>query len=127
MRAARQLAAALLIALFGATDAAIAGTERFDQQRHPTRNEESTPRSTILPSSPAISPRIHSAAVTEREEVVLIAKAVLLRLGYSVGRLDGNITAKLKAAVFRFQEARNLPATGELDVDTLGVLGAVRK
>ena len=88
------------------------------------RNERSTPRASVLPASPAIAPgREHSEELLS----VGLAKAVLLRLGYPVGRLDDRITAKFKAALFRYQRAHGIPSSGTLDDTTLRSLGITTK
>ena len=83
------------------------------------RNERSTPRDAILPFSPAIAPREPDPAPPP----IAMAKAVLLRLGYDVGRLDDRVTARFKVAVFQFQRTRGLSVSGELDPSTLSALG----
>lgn len=88
------------------------------------RNERSTPRVSVLPASPAIAHgREHSG-----ERISLgLAKAVLLRLGYPVGRLDNRTTAKFKAALFRYQRAHGIPSSGTLNEATLQSLGITPK
>lgn len=88
-----------------------------------SRNEDSTPRNAVLPVSPAIARSSQEPVSSKEAAVVLRTKAFLLRLGYDVGRLDGRITAKYKAAIFRYQQAHGIPASGELDDVTLGKLG----
>lgn len=88
-----------------------------------SRNEDSTPRDSILPVSPAIAGSNQEPASSKETAVILRTKAFLLRLGYEVGRLNGRITAKYKAAIFRYQQAHGIPASGELDDATLGNLG----
>ena len=88
------------------------------------RNERSTPRASVLPGSPAIAPGREHA---EDRISVSLAKAVLLRLGYPVGRLDDRITAKFKAALFRYQRAHGIPSSGTLDEPTLRSLGIAAK
>ena len=88
------------------------------------RNERSTPRASVLPGSPAIAPRHEHAK--DRISVGL-AKAVLLRLGYPVGRLDDRITAKFKSALFRYQRAHGIPSSVTLDKPTLRSLGIAAK
>ena len=88
------------------------------------RNERSTPRDSVLPVSPAIAPdhgRRHDAVSVQ------LAKAILLKLGYHVGRLDGRVTARFKAALFRYQRAHGLPSSGNLDEITLQSLRIVEK
>lgn len=99
--------------------------EAVAQTEIPTgaRNERSTPRDSILPFSPAIA---RHDATTEPAPPVAVAKAILVRLGYNVGRLDDRITARFKAAVFQFQRARGLTVSGELDSPTLQALGLPR-
>lgn len=84
------------------------------------RNERSTPRASVLPASPAIA---YSDQNSEERFSISLAKAILLRLGYPVGRLDERITAKFKAAVFRYQRAHGILPSGTLDEATLQSLG----
>ena len=86
-----------------------------------SRNENSTPRAGILPVSPAIATSNRNP--DSETTLILRAKAYLLRLGYDVGRLDGRITARYKAALFQYQRAHGLHASGELDNVTLSELG----
>ena len=90
---------------------------------HNSRNEDSTPRNAVLPVSPAIARSSQEPASGKETALILRTKAFLLHLGYDVGRLDGRITAKYKAAIFRYQQAHGIPASGELDDVTLGKLG----
>jgi hypothetical protein len=92
-----------------------------------SRNEDSTPRNAVLPVSPAIAGPNQEPASSEKTALILRTKAFLLQLGYDVGRLDGRITAKYKAAIFRYQQAHRIPASGELDDATLGNLGISAK
>lgn len=88
------------------------------------RNEQSTPRDSVLPLSPAIAPghREH-----QNTFFVKLAKSILLKLGYQVGRLDARVTAKFKAALFRYQRAHGLPSSGNLDKLTLQSLRIINK
>lgn len=88
-----------------------------------SRNEDSTPRDAVLPVSPAIVGLSQEPTSSKETAVILRTKAFLLLLGYDVGRLDGRITAKYKAAMFRYQRAHGIPASGELDDVTLRKLG----
>jgi peptidoglycan hydrolase-like protein with peptidoglycan-binding domain len=102
----------------GGTDA-----ERVIDTMRTSRNMDSTPPESILPSSPAIAGQPNSSDVA----TVLRAKAVLTRLGYDVGRFDEIKSAKLKAAVYRFQKARGLESNGDLDRATLAFMGIERR
>ena len=57
-------------------------------------------------------------------EAVLKAQERLNALGFSVGKPDGSIGPKSRAAIVRFQNSKGLPATGELSPSTLAALGA---
>ena len=88
------------------------------------RNQRSTPPTSVLPASPAIAhDREHSG---DRLSVGL-AKAILLRLGYPVGRLDDRTTAKFKVALYRYQRAHGIPSSGTLDEATLRSLGITQR
>jgi len=94
-----------------------------DEAAHSTsRNEESTPRASILPGSPAIAPAGSHSQPADQAALVTRAKAVLTLLGYDVGDLDDRETAKFRAAVFRYQEVHGLYATGLLGAETLAHL-----
>lgn len=88
------------------------------------RNERSTPRVSVLPASPAIA---HGREHSRERLSVGLAKAVLLRLGYPVGRLDDRTTAKFKAALFQYQRTHGIPSSGTLDEATLRSLGITPK
>ncbi len=88
-----------------------------------SRNEDSTPPNAVLPVSPAIARSSQEPVSGKETALILRTKAFLLRLGYDVGRLDGRVTAKYKAAIFRYQQAHGIPASGDLDDVTLGKLG----
>ena len=85
-----------------------------------TRNERSTPRESVLPASPAIATIL---GVDSSAEITL-GKALLLRLGYDVGRFDGVVSAKLVAAIYHFQQDNGLKPTGQLDQSTFQILRA---
>lgn len=79
-----------------------------------SRNDNSIPPYSVLPSSPAIA----APTANENAAHTLRAKALLLHLGYDVGSLDSMATARFKAAVLYFQQDQELPKTGELDPQT---------
>lgn len=56
-------------------------------------------------------------------EVVRQVEEALRSSGYNVGRVDGIWDAQLQAALIRFQQARGLEPTGQLDDRTLSALG----
>ena len=57
------------------------------------------------------------------DDVVLAAQTKLAQLGYYDGRPDGAWGKQTIAAVSRFQDAKKLRVTGELNIATLNALG----
>ncbi len=62
-------------------------------------------------------------SLARADDVVLAAQAKLARMGYYDGKADGAWGKNTSLAVQRFQQAKNLRVTGELNVATLNVLG----
>lgn len=103
------------------------GQQSWDVSTHlgtsSSRNERSTPRTSVLPSSPAIADLTISLLSKPTKQEILLARAILMRQGYDVGNLTGELDAKMRAALFRFQHAKGLPTSAELDAPTRAVLG----
>jgi peptidoglycan hydrolase-like protein with peptidoglycan-binding domain len=57
----------------------------------------------------------------EREERLQIAnaQAALLELGYDVGKVDGKLGSKTKAAIKAFQKAQHLSVNGKINQELL--------
>lgn len=106
-----------------ADDVGPAMSERVLDTMQSSRNENSTPRESILPFSPAIAGQRQNPEV----DAVLRSKAILTMLGYDVGRFDDRMSAKLTAAVYRFQKAHDLRPSGRLDTSTLQKLGIAQE
>ena len=80
---------------------------------------------TVASPAPATgAPSATSPALAR--ETVLKAQARLNALGFSVGTPDGSIGPRSKAAIARYQASKRLPATGDLDAETLSALGVDR-
>jgi hypothetical protein len=90
----------------------------------PTRNEQSTPRNLVLPSSRALAydrlEFVNPQKLTATE--VSSVQAKLARLGFNVPHLDGSIDGSFMAAVVDFQERHHLHPTGVLDVTTVRMI-----
>lgn len=102
-----------------------------------SRNENSTPRNTVLPSSPAIAVST-SPAIAKKlkvlpgnsskfKEVITATQVALLARGYEVGPITGNLQAKTMAAVFKFQQENGLIPNGKLTPEVLTALNVVAK
>ena len=93
------------------------------------RNEQSTPRSSVLPSSPAISKTKKLKRLPGNSELfqatVRKAQMALIGHGYAVGNLEGELDARTIAAIYEYQSARGFIPTGKLTPDTLSSLNIV--
>lgn len=94
-----------------------------------SRNENSTPRNTVLPSSPAIAQKLKvlPGNSTKFREVVTAAQVALVARGYETGPINGNLQAKTMAALFRFQRDNGLLPNGKLTPESLTALNVVAK
>ncbi len=62
-----------------------------------------------------------------QDHAVLQVQEFLGDLGFQPGRADGFWGPRTQRALQAFQEAQNIPATGELDEKTLGIMKAIRE
>jgi hypothetical protein len=86
------------------------------------RNESSTPRSFVLPATPAIALEQEIASIQTGNPAFSCAIR-LAGLGYDVGRMPPTDNAKLKVAIFKFQKKLGLIADGTLNVATRIAVG----
>ena len=89
-----------------------------------TRNEASTPPSSILPSSPAIAKKLTVLPGNSKKfrELVLRTQLALVSRGYDVGEINGEVHARTVAAVYEYQSRSGLIPTGKITNETLGSL-----
>ncbi len=80
----------------------------------------SGPRTTSLTLKPDLSNEVPLVADTNN---VSKLQQILQDEGHYRGRIDGVVGLRTRASIRGFQEAENLPITGELDVQTAGKLG----
>jgi His-Xaa-Ser repeat protein HxsA len=89
----------------------------------PSRNQRSTPPSSILPSSPATAPQsLFSPPTPSRSQVENIVRQVQLGLiayGYYEGSADGIVGPKTRDALRRFQTDFGLKVTGTITPEVL--------
>jgi hypothetical protein len=83
------------------------------------RNERSTPRSFVLPATPAVALE-QERQLAEKTTFHLVAKCMshLRELGFSIPDNETVLNAQLVAAIFQFQNQEGLTATGKLDEPT---------
>lgn len=103
----------------GQTEIALAKSE--------SRNEASTPRSAILPSSPALAKKLKTLPGNSKtfSKIVSRTQISLASSGYDVGPINGQIHARTVAAIYEFQERSGMIPTGKLTNDVLGSLGII--
>ena len=91
------------------------------------RNMSSTPVSTILPSSVAITQKVKILPGNSGKfkEVVSKAQIALAARGFDVGALDGELHARTVSAIHTFQKSSGMAPSGKLDPETLSRLGVV--
>lgn len=90
----------------------------------PSRNERSTPPSSILPSSPEIAPGSQYSAPSQSEvqQIVRKVQIALMAYGYYDGTIDGMVGPKTRAALKRFQTDFSLNVTGTVTPQVLDAL-----
>ncbi|MBT6439139.1 MAG: hypothetical protein HOK72_05485 [Flavobacteriales bacterium] len=92
-----------------------------------SRNESSTPRSTVLPSSPAISkPRALKRLPGNSgkfKDAILRLQVSLASQGFNVGAINGELHSRTIAAIYEFQSKSGLIPSGKATPETLDKLG----
>ena len=94
-----------------------------------TRNENSTPRQTVLPSSPAIAEfgsrklkKLPGHSQLFKDAVQKVQVALMVK-GYEVGEINGEMHSRTIAAIYEYQQDINFIPSGKLTSDTLASLG----
>jgi Putative peptidoglycan binding domain len=88
------------------------------------RNENSTPRTFILPATPAVAKEQEDRESNKNiyfDKLKCVEK--LERLNYDIGDELVSFNAKLKVAIYEFQKTKNIRADGILNSKTKGALG----
>ena len=88
------------------------------------RNESSTPRAFVLPSTPAVAEAQESKQrFIERGLDSDKCLSKLKDLGYPIDDLNSSFNAKYIEAIINFQKNKSIPVTGDLDQLTIKILG----
>ena len=92
-----------------------------------TRNEMSTPPSSVLPSSPAIAKKLKILPGNSGKfrELVLRTQIALFSKGYQVGDVNGELHARTVAALYQYQDDMGQIPSGKVTNDVLSSLGIV--
>jgi len=94
-------------------------------EEDPDRNEESTPRSFVLPATPAVAfaQEKKSSSDVERAAVVERCIVALRALGFEIVRGTEQFNVPLVKAVLSIQREAGIVETGSLDESTMAYLG----
>lgn len=87
------------------------------------RNERSTPRSFVLPATPAVA--LAQEAMKDNGfsmQRLLRCVSVLRTLGYDIEGDENLLNAKVVEAIYTFQKDRDLNPSGKLDFRTMRAL-----
>lgn len=84
-----------------------------------TRNRDSTPPATVLPSSPATAPKARAVDAEPFKEIVRRVQIGLLTRGYYSGAIDGIVGPETRASLLRFQADYGLTVTGTVTPEVL--------
>jgi hypothetical protein len=101
-----------------------AANSYYQNEDDPERNERSTPRSFVLPSTPAVA-----LEQEQRKKFPMIRDSYdyclsrLVYLGYDIDDVDSTFNAKLIQAIIEFQVKNLIEVSGELDVNTKSKIG----
>lgn len=88
------------------------------------RNENSTPRIFVLPSTPAVAAEQEKLQkLLDNEPKIKLCMLALIDKGYSVGNIEAVDNIHVVVSLIRFQSASQIEVTGEFDADTSDKLG----
>ena len=88
------------------------------------RNERSTPRSFILPATPAVAIRQEEKLLLRSNELqIKYCMLKLYDLGYAIMNFEDIFDIHISIALIDFQARKLLPKTGKLDERTVELLG----
>jgi His-Xaa-Ser repeat protein HxsA len=88
------------------------------------RNDRSTPSTSVLPSSPAISKKLKVLKGNSKKfgEIVTKSQLALVARGHEVGSISGSLDAKTRSAIFNFQMTSGFAPDGKLSPEVLTAL-----
>ena len=92
-----------------------------------TRNQDSTPPSTVLPSSPATAPKVLPGDTAKFKDIVRQVQIGLMTRGYYSGAIDGLVGPETRASLIRFQTDYKLSVTGTVTPEVLDAFGVAAR
>jgi len=91
----------------------------------PSRNTNSTPPSSILPSSPSLAPKTLPGNSHKFHEIARQVQTALLAYGYYTGVVDGIVGSQTRTALSKMQADYGLKITGTITPEVLNALRIV--
>ena len=93
------------------------------------RNDRSTPATSVLPSSPAIAKKLKvlKGNSPKFRDFVMQSQLALLTRGHDVGTINGELDARTRAAIFKFQSSSGFAPDGKLTPEVLTALNIATK
>ena len=91
----------------------------------PSRNTNSTPPSSVLPSSPSAAPKTLPGNSDKFSKIVVQVQTSLFVKDYYTGGIDGSVGPETKSAISRYQSDSSLTVTGTITQELLDALGIV--
>jgi len=110
---------------FGPRSASV-GFESGESEDGIERNERSTPRSFILPATPAVALAQQSRLQEPLDKDISLCLEELDSRGYGSDGASPLTTARNVTAIFNFQRDQGIVASGRLDDDTMTRLRCLR-
>ena len=104
-----------------------AGKAKDAKGKPATAKPAPAPARAAPPPAPTPAPTQQQLAMDTSAPPMLRAQAMLAKMGYFTGKLDGEAGADMARAVFAYQAAQGLPQTARLDAATMGRLGLYKQ
>lgn len=91
------------------------------------RNERSTPRTFILPATPAVAfAQEKRLSIVHKKNEIQRCIIKMYDLGYkNIGNFNDYSNFKITLNLIKFQKANNLEVTGEFNIETKTLLGCI--
>ena len=101
------------------------GQMYYDQSGYPDQSQGYY-NSTVYQTEVYDDPNGYSDQSQSDDSIIVAAQERLARQGYYRGETDGVLSAEMQNAIRRYQSTNGLRQTGDLDSDTLAVMGLSR-
>ncbi|TFF19865.1 hypothetical protein E3C22_19565 [Jiella endophytica] len=100
-----------------------AGIVRLSDRASVTRNLDSVPNSSILPSSSSVAPKVLPGNSEKFKKIVMQVQTALYTYGYYTSSIDGVVGPNTRVALSKMQSDYGLKVTGTVTPEVLDALG----